>query len=92
MSAPVVPVPPDVLAGLQLVADGLAPQREVVVPLDDGATAAALAADRLLVRDDEAVPVVTLTGLARADGGVVGTATRGPGTSRAPGHDRRVAP
>lgn len=92
VSAPVVPVAPDVLADLQLVADGLGPQRVVVVPVDDEAAGAALAADRLLVRDDEAVPVVTLTGLARADGGLVGTAAAGPGTSRAPGHDRRVAP
>lgn len=92
MSAPVVPVAPDVLAGLQLAADGLAPQREVVVPLDDATAEDALAADRLLVRDDEAVPVLALTDLVRATGGVVGTATGGPGTSRAPGHDRRVPP
>lgn len=91
VSAPVVPVAPAVLADLLLAADGLRP-REVLVPVDAATADAALAADRLLVHDDEGVPVVTLTGLTRVADGVRGTAAAGPGTSRAPGHDRRVPP
>lgn len=86
---PVAAVAADVLAALQLAADGLRSQ-DVLVPLDDATAATAVASGGLLVRDDEGVPVVTVTGLERLPGGVRGRAAPGPGTSRAVGHDRRT--